>query len=230
MQAEKKYSHSVSFGRFEYVIQSLIVLSLVAFAVETLPNISAPWIKALKIFETVTVIVFTVEYVARLMSSRPRASYSYSFFGIIDLLAILPFYLSTGIDLRSLRAFRLLRLFRVFKLTRYGEAMQRLQNAFTSVKEELVLFGIVSLIILYLSSVGIYYFEHNAQPDTFSSVFHSLWWSVATLTTVGYGDIYPVTAGGKFFTFVILVIGLGIVAIPSGLLASALSKANDRNL
>jgi voltage-gated potassium channel len=94
-------------------------------------------------------------------------------------------------------------------------------------KEELVLFLFATLIILYLAGVGIYYFENPAQPDIFSSVFHSLWWGVATLTTVGYGDIYPITIGGKFFTFFILFIGLGIVSIPAGLMASALSKARE---
>ena len=77
--------------------------------------------------------------------------------------------------------------------------------------------------LLYLSSVGIYYFEHEVQPDVFSSIFHSMWWAVATLTTVGYGDAYPVTVGGKIFTFLILMIGLGIVGIPAGLIASSLS-------
>jgi len=83
------------------------------------------------------------------------------------------------------------------------------------------------LLLLYLAAVGIYYFEHDAQPETFASVFHSLWWAVATLTTVGYGDVYPMTAGGKLFTFIVLLIGLGVVSVPAGLVASALSKARE---
>ena len=90
-----------------------------------------------------------------------------------------------------------------------------------------MLFGICSMVLLYFSAVGIYYFEKEAQPEAFGSVFHSLWWAVATLTTVGYGDIYPVTVGGKVFTFFILMVGLGIVAVPTGLFASALSKARE---
>jgi voltage-gated potassium channel len=87
------------------------------------------------------------------------------------------------------------------------------------------MFGAVALVLIYLSAVGIYYFENSAQPEQFSSIFSSLWWSVVTLTTVGYGDVYPITVGGRIFTFVILMIGLGIIAIPSGMISSALTEA-----
>jgi voltage-gated potassium channel len=217
----------VNFGRWEYLIQGLIVLSLIEFAFETLPNLSSEWRGYLQIFEIITVAIFTIEYVLRLALCRPRFSYAFSFFGAVDLIAILPFYLATGIDLRSVRSFRMLRLFRLLKLARYSSAMQRFHRAFLIAKEELVLFGAVALIVLYLSSVGIYYFERDAQPDKFGSVFHALWWSVATLTTVGFGDVYPVTLGGRIFTFFILIVGLGIVAVPTGLFASALSRARE---
>jgi voltage-gated potassium channel len=111
------------------------------------------------------------------------------------------------------------------KLFRYSKAIRRFSRAFSIAKEEIVLFGVVTIMLLYLSAVGIYYFENEAQPEAFKSIFHSLWWAVATLTTVGYGDVYPITIGGRIFTFFILMIGLGIVAVPAGLLASALSKA-----
>jgi len=143
---------------------------------------------------------------------------------LIDLLAILPFYIASGIDLRSVRVFRLFRLFRIFKIFRYGKALQRLKEAFLSVKNEMILFIISTFFLLYVSSVGIYYFEYGAQPEIFSSVFHCFWWAVATLTTVGYGDIYPVTTGGKIFTSLIVLIGIGIIAVPTGLIASALTK------
>ncbi len=217
----------LSLGKLDFVIQVLIVLSLIAFAAETLPNLDASWQRYLAIFEAITVAIFTIEYLARLFLSTPKFSYALSFFGLIDLLAILPFYIASGIDLRSLRAFRLLRLFRLLKLARYSAAMQRFHRAFRIAREELVLFGVVALILIYLSSVGIYYFEHDAQPQAFASVFHCLWWSVSTLTTVGYGDVYPVTTGGRIFTSFILAIGLGIVAVPTGLFASALAKARD---
>ena len=182
---------------------------------------------ALATFEIVSVLIFTVEYISRLIFADNKFKFVFSFFGIIDLLAILPFYLATGFDLRSVRAFRLLRLVRILKLTRYSAATQRFYKAFVIAKEELVLFLVTSIIILYLASVGIYYFESQAQPEAFASVFHSMWWAVATLTTVGYGDIYPITIGGKIFTFFILIVGLGIVSIPAGLIASALGKARE---
>ncbi len=219
---------AVSFGRsVELSIQLLIVLSLIAYSVETLPNLSLGWRSALRVFEIATVVIFTIEYGARLYLARGRLKFATSFFGIVDLLAILPFYLSLGIDLRSARALRLLRLFRMFKLARYSSAIQRFHRALMIAKEEIVLFLAVTAILLYLAAVGIYHFENEAQPEVFSSVFHSLWWAVATLTTVGYGDVYPVTVGGRIFTFAVLLVGLGVVSVPAGLVASALSSARE---
>lgn len=212
---------------FDLVIQLLIIISIITFSIETLPDLSSNTISLLSTIETVIVSIFTLEYLARVYVANRKRDYVFSFYGMVDLIAIAPFYLSLGIDLRSHRILRMLRLFRLFKLVRYNTAMQRLGRAFYIVKEEVVLFGVVTIMLLYLSAVGIYYFENEAQPDQFKSIFHSFWWAVATLTTVGYGDIYPVTVGGRVFTFLILMIGLGIVAIPAGLLASALSKARQ---
>ena len=210
---------------FDLVMQSLILFSIITFTIETLPDLEADTRKFLHATEVVIVIIFTIEYLLRLYVSDRKLGYVLSFYGVIDLLAILPFYLASGIDLRSLRVFRMFRLFRLLKLLRFGRAMRRFSRAFVIAKEEIALFGVVTLMLLYLSAVGIYYFEHAVQPEAFKSVIHSLWWAVTTLTTVGYGDVYPVTAGGKTFTFFMLMIGLGIVAVPAGLLASALSKA-----
>ncbi len=143
--------------------------------------------------------------------------------GLIDLIAILPSLLMLGADLRALRSFRLLRLFRLFKLARYSRAADRLLAAFHAVRSELVLFFFLSLIIICICAVVIYLFEHEVQPEAFASIPHSFWWAVTTLTTVGYGDVYPVTVGGRIFTFVVLIIGLGTVAVPTGLIATALS-------
>ena len=126
---------------------------------------------------------------------------------------------------RGLRVLRLFRLLRLFKLVRYNDAIQRYGRAILSIKEELALCFVASMMIIFLASIGIYFFEHESQPENFASVFHSMWWAVATLTTVGYGDVYPVTIGGKIFTFLILMAGLGLISVPSGLLASAFTES-----
>lgn len=212
---------------FDLVIQLLIVLSLVTFSLETLPNLSERHQKCLRIAEILIIGIFSIEYLLRIIVSDQKLRFIFSFYGIIDLLAILPFYFSAVYDLRYIRILRLLRLIRAFKLVRYSQALQRFSRALAIAKEEILLFSFAALVLLYFSAVGIYYFERDVQPEAFASVFHSLWWAVATLTTVGYGDIYPVTAMGKVFTFFVLAIGLGIVAVPAGLVASALSKARE---
>lgn len=210
---------------FHGVIIVFILLSLLSFSIETLPNLDDSTVKLLNYFETISVSIFTLEYVLRIYIAERKWRFVFSFFGMVDLLAILPFYVTTNIDLRAVRSFRLLRLFRAAKFLRYGKAITRFQCAFRIAREELVLFYSVALLVFFFAAVGIYYFENPAQPEVFRSIFHSLWWAVATLTTVGYGDLYPITAGGRVFTFLILMIGLGIVAIPSGLMASALTEA-----
>jgi len=212
---------------FDLVIQGLIVLSLISFSLETLPNLSPGMQSALRTTEIVTVAIFTFEYLLRIFVARPRRSYIFSFFGFVDLLAILPFYLAIGVDLRSLRALRMLRLFRIFKLARYNAATRRLHCAMLIAREEIILYLFATAILLYLAATGIYYCESEAQPDAFGSVFACLWWSVVTLTTVGYGDVYPITLGGRIFTFFMLLIGIGVISVPAGLIASALSKARE---
>lgn len=211
-------SDSKSGKFFDLFIQFLIIVSLISFTIETIPNLSEQTKFRLNLIEIICVIIFTIEYFLRLFVADKKLKLAFSFYGLIDLIAILPFYISSGIDLRSIRVFRL------FKLFRYSKALKRLKDAFKSVKVELGLFAIATSFMLYISSVGIYYFENKAQPEQFASIFHCLWWSVATLTTVGYGDVYPITIGGRIFTSVVVLIGIGIVAVPTGLITSALTK------
>ena len=213
--------------QFDLAIQSLIIFSLVCFSIETIPSISESTKGLLKIFEQIIIILFTAEYILRIFLSKKKLKFIFSFYGLIDLAAILPFYIATGLDLRSIRALRLLRLFRAFKLIKYSKAINRFHNSLIIIKEELIMFSALSMILVFLAGAGIYYFENPAQPDAFSSIFDCLWWATTSLTTVGYGDMYPITVGGKVFTFFVLMIGLGIVAVPTGLFASALSKARD---
>ena len=211
---------------FDYIIQLLILMTLVAFALETLPDNSPEFINLLYNFEIFCIVVFSVEYFLRIYVSKKTLNYIFSFYGLIDLIAIIPYYLSS-IDLRFLRMFRVFRVLRSFKLNKYNKALHRFKIAFKLVKEELILFLIVIAILLFIVSAGIYFFENKAQPEVFKSIFHSSWWSVVTLTTVGYGDVYPITVGGKIFTFFVLLIGVGVITVPAGLVATSLSKARD---
>lgn len=213
---------------FAFFIQALILLSLLTFSIETLPNLEPQTRTALRVVEIFCVVVFTIEYILRIYVADSKPKFIFSFFGLIDLVAILPFYLSFGVDLRSLRALRFLRLFRILKLVRYNKAMNHFVRAIKSAKEEILLFIFITMMLIYFSAVGIYYFENEAQPEHFTSIFDSLWWAIITLTTVGYGDVYPITVGGKVFTFFILMIGLGIVAIPTGIISSALTRSIDK--
>ena len=212
---------------FDLTIQILIVVSAVSFALETLPGLSSTTIRLLAISEAVIIGVFTAEYLLRLYFSQKKLSFVFSFYGLIDLAAVLPFYLALGLDLRSLRIFRLARLAILLKIFRFSNAARRFQLAFKLVKEEILVFGLFSLALIYLSAVGIYHFEHEAQPEVFVSVFDGIWWATVTLTTVGYGDVVPITTGGKVFTFFVFIVGLSMIAVPSGLVASALSKVRE---
>ncbi|MEM1082031.1 MAG: ion transporter [Pseudomonadota bacterium] len=213
------------------IIAALIVFSAVCFALETLPNVRPTTLQFLHYSEVLVVAVFTIEYLYRIFSAPSKRRFIFSFYGLVDLIAILPFYLATALDLRSLRLLRLLRVLRLLKLARYHKAFNRLARAIRLAREELVIFSLATLVFIYLAAVGIYYFEHPVQPEVYRSVFDSLWWAVTSLTTVGYGDMYPVTVGGRIFTFLVLMLGLGLVAMPAGIIASSLNatrlKAED---
>lgn len=222
---------TVEEGRtFNLVIQALILVSLVCFCIETLPNLSAETRYWLFVLEVLTVSIFTIEYALRILVADDRLKFIASFYGLVDLIAILPFYVALGIDLRTIRVLRIFRVFRILKFLRYTRAIDRFKRAFHEIREELVLFVIAAMLMVFLASVGIYYFEGEAQPDTFGSIFHCMWWAVVTLTTVGYGDAFPITVGGRVFTGMILIIGIGIIAIPTGLFTSALSIDRKRTI
>jgi voltage-gated potassium channel len=212
---------------FDLIVQSLIVVSIAVFSLETLPNLSAEAVSILFRLEIIIITLFCSEYILRFIVAEKKSKFVFSFWGIVDLLAILPFFL-LSFDLIMIRALRLMRLFTILKLGRYSSSISRMVGALKIAKEDLILSLVGALIMLLIASFGIYQFENAAQPDKFSSVFESLWWALATLTTVGYGDVYPITAGGKIFTGFVLVIGLGIVAVPAGIIASALTEAREK--
>ena len=221
---------------FDISILALIFLNVIAVIIGSVQSIQDQWGAFLDVFEIVSVVVFTVEYLARLWSCTTDPRYSGAFWGptrhamqamsIIDLLAILPFYLPfLGIDLRSLRVLRLLRVFRIAKVGRYYSSLSLIKRVFQSKKEELVLTSALMGLLLVVSSSLLYYCENAVQPDAFSSIPATMWWAVATLTTVGYGDIYPITVMGKLCASIIAILGIGMFALPTGILGAGFVEA-----
>jgi voltage-gated potassium channel len=146
--------------------------------------------------------------------------------GVIDLMVFLPFYVSVffPVDLRILRAIRIVRIFMILKIGNYATSMNRVIHVVRNKKEELIVTASLGIILLLLSGSAIYYLENEAQPHVFSSIPASLWWSVVTLSTVGYGDIYPITTGGKIFASFIAILGIALFALPAGIIASGFAE------
>lgn len=217
---------------------ALIAGSVMAVILESIPAFEAQYAQQLAVFEIFTVAVFSVEYLLRIWCSveqdsaaqqtvfQARLRYMVSFHAIIDFIAILPFYLlalglTGGIDMRFLRAVRLLR---VLKLTRYSAAMNMVFITFRENGRALSAAFLILLTVMLLAASGMYYFERESQPADFGSIPAAMWWAFATLTTVGYGDVTPITVGGKVFGALITVVGIGMVALPTSILASGYSQ------
>lgn len=214
---------------FNVIIQLLILASAIAFVLETEPELEQYKFYFL-IADWSFLILFAIEYVLRIYSAPDKKAFIFSFFGLVDLIAILPsLVLIPGLGhlpgFHVLRILRFLRVFRIFKATRFILAVDRMIEALGEVKRELLALVILSSMMVYLSACGIYFFEKEAQPEYFGTILKSMWWAIVSLTTIGYGDVYPVTPGGKVFTAFVALIGVGLIAIPSGLLASVLTEA-----
>jgi len=177
-------------------------------------------------------MIFSVEYVMRIYvsdltfpsSNKLKSAFKFIFsaFGLIDLLAIIPFYLPflIKIDLRFLRILRLMRFMRIFKIHRYNNSLTLIYSVIKEKKSELAITRFVALLILLVASFLMYNVEGDVQPDKFPNMLSCLWWAIATLTTVGYGDVYPVTGLGKFLSAIIAVLGIGLVALPTGIISA----------
>jgi voltage-gated potassium channel len=222
-------------------IISLILLNVLAVILETVDSLYVTYGELFRLFEIFSVGVFSIEFALRVWTctyidkfKHPitgRLRYIFSFGSLIDLLAILPFYLplSTIYDFRFIRIFRLIRFLRLFKLGRYLNATRIISNVFKSKKEELVLCLLITLTLIVVASSLMYFVEHDAQPDKFSSIPETMWWSVTTLTTVGYGDVFPITGLGRILTACISILGIGMFALPAGILASGFSTEFQKN-
>lgn len=224
---------------FDLFITSLIAANVLAVMLATVNPVYLAHREAFVGFEVFSVAVFTVEYLGRIWSCTVAVEYERPLVGrlryaarpmlIVDLLAILPFFLSgLVIDFRFLRAFRLLRFLRLFKLARYSDTVRAFGYVARDKKEDLTVALSATVILLVVASSLMYFAERGAQPEAFSSIPEALWWGVITLTTVGYGDVYPVTAIGRALGTVISVLGVGLVALPAGILASGFVEEENR--
>jgi voltage-gated potassium channel len=221
---------------FDIALLALIFLNVIAVIAGSVQSIQQRWGGFLYAFEVFSVMVFTIEYIARLWSCtidpnfrepvRGRIRHALRPMSIVDLLSILPFYLPfLGIDLRSLRVLRMLRVIRIAKVGRYYTSLNLIKHVFQAKKEELLLTLALMALLLVVSSSILYYCENETQPDKFSSIPATMWLSIITMTTVGYGDMYPVTALGKIFGGLIAIFGIGFFALPTAILGAGFLEA-----
>lgn len=224
-----------------YFISGLIIINVIALFLESYQNINKDYQTLFWYIEIISIIVFSIEYLIRIWTAdleypdvkpyRARLKYIGSFMGIIDLVSVLPFYLPyfIKIDLRVVRVLRLFRLLRLLKLNRHSNSLKLITQVFKRTKADILITVFIVSLLLILSATLMYNIENEAQPDAFSNIGEALWWAVATLTTVGYGDIYPITGIGKALSGVIALLGIGIVALPTGIISSAYIEEIQHN-
>jgi len=211
----------------------IVFVSSFSLVLTSEPGISQRFGRLLGAVEALASLIFMIEYLLRLWScpeqnpSRSawscRIRYLLSFMGFVDLLSFLPFLLMLAGSAQT-PVLMLLQLMRLLKLTRYSLAFDLLVDVLRDEAESLLVSVVLMFIILIFASVGIYTFEHQVQPNAFGSIPHAMWWAIVTLTTVGYGDVTPVTVEGKIFATLITVVGVGLVSLPTGIIASGFTE------
>lgn len=221
---------------FHTFMLSLISLNVLAVILETVDSLVDDYSDLFTYFEYFSVTCFSIEYLLRIWCCNINKKYSGRLIGrlkfvltpmaLVDLLSIAPFYLPmiTDLDLRFLRAIRLSRIFRLFKIGRYSNAYTLIKHVIILKKEYLVITIIFGSTLLIVASSLMYFIEHDAQPQVFSSIPATMWWGIITLTTVGYGDTFPITPLGKFLSGLLALLGIGLFALPAGILASGFSE------
>jgi voltage-gated potassium channel len=228
---------------FNFSLGTLILLNVLALMLDTVPELHKDWKTYFHVFEVFSVTLFVVEYFLRVWVAdlnpkfqHPlggRIRYLFSPLALVDLLAFLPsLLLMSGLDLRFLRMLRLFRVVRLLHIPRFNKAMYSIWQAARSKSAEFMIAGTIMFVLLILCSSLAYFAEHEAQPQAFSSIPASLWWGMMTMTTVGYGDIYPITTMGKIIASLFSALGIGFFALPSAILASALieqSRLQEKN-
>lgn len=224
---------------FDFFIMGMVLLNLAIAILDTF-DFTIPWRPVMLTIEAFTVICFTIEYILRIWTAEylyPRETranavrrYVTSFSGIVDLLSFLPFYLPVFFPagVVAFRMLRIIRIFRLFRVNSYYDALNVIGDVIRSKKDQLLSSIFIILILMTASSLCMYSLEHDVQPNVFKNAFSGLWWSVSTLLTVGYGDIYPITLAGRIFGIIITFLGVGMVAIPTGILSAGFVEQYTR--
>jgi voltage-gated potassium channel len=216
---------------FDVFLLALISVNIIAVILETVRGVQLRYGSLLLGVEYFSIAVFSVEYLVRLWAAphdpryqgavRGRLRWAMSPMALVDLLAVLPFYLPfLGFDLRMARALRLARIFRIAKLGRYVHTLRLFADVVRAKREELVMTTFILAFLLLVASSLMYYAENPVQPEAFSSIPASMWWAAATLTTVGYGDVYPITPLGRLLGAGVAIVGIGLFALPTAILGS----------
>lgn len=220
----------------DFALFFLVGANVLAIILESVPSIRAAYKPFFYGFELISVVLFTIEYLLRVWSSvedygqvhtshlKARLKFMASSMALIDLAAIAPFYLQILLPGMDLRFLRVLRMLRILKITRYSSAMNVLLRVLHKERQAFGAVFTILAMVLIMVSCGIYLVESKAQPEAFGSIPDSMWWALATLTTVGFGDVTPITPLGKFFGALVMIIGIGIIALPAGILASSFSE------
>ena len=213
---------------YDFISTSALLMNLAASIMLTFENMQAKYGGVLTAIEAGTVLFFGIDYVLRLMTANylypwdSLVRYVFSFSGIIDLLSFLPYYLPVFFPsgIAVFRMFRVVRIFRLFRINAYYDSLNVITEVIASKRQQLLSSFFIILTLMLASSLCMYSLEHEAQPDVFKNAFSGIWWSASTLLTVGYGDIYPVTTMGRVFGIFITFLGVGMVAIPTGIISA----------
>lgn len=221
---------------FDYLIVTVIILNILTVFLSTFDELSR-FFAAFKIIEGVTVLIFCIEYILRIWTAdylysdmsgmKARMRFLISFDGIVDLLTIMPFFFLDGFIV--FRMLRVVRIFHLFRVNAHYDSFHVITNVLKDKKNQIISSVFIIIVLMLASSLGIYSVEHEAQPDAFSNAFSGIWWSVSTLLTVGYGDIYPVTVIGKLMAICIAFLGVGVVAIPTGIISAGFVEQYTKN-
>lgn len=221
---------------FDIFISAVIMTNIAAMLLDTFNELSA-FSRVFEVIELITVIVFCIEYILRMWTADllypergavgSRIRFLFSWDGIVDLLTILPFYFLSGFIV--FRMLRVVRIFRLFRINAQYDSFNVITNVLKEKRNQIISSVFIILILMLASSIGMYSAEHAVQPDKFDNAFSGMWWSISTLLTVGYGDIYPITVVGKIMAIVIALLGVGVVAIPTGIISAGFVEQYSKN-